>query len=78
MGEYLPGVVVDVVREDGGGLRHFAVLAGDVWETSTPAVNEAAGFARVQLPEVEFRAWIKARAHRLRVNALTGGYDYGV
>lgn len=67
--------VYDVYNAD-GLVGHYARIGDDVWACVTPSVNEEHGFKRVHVHQAEFKAWIAARAKRLRINALSGKYQY--
>ena len=71
-----PGIVIDVFNDRDNTLTHYGVLAGDVFRTQTGNVNEANGWARVRMHEADFQELIRQRSHRLRVNVLSGKYDY--
>lgn len=71
-----PAIVIDVFNDRDDALTHYGVLAGDVFRTQTGNVDEAHGFARIKMHEADFNEFIRQRAKRVRINVLSGRYQY--
>lgn len=67
--------VYDVYNEK-GLVAHYGRVGDDWWKCVTGSVNEAHGFTRVHIHEAEFNELVKSRAKRLRMNVLSGKYQY--
>lgn len=68
--------VVYGVYNDTGLVAWYARSGDDIWKCVTGTVHEQNGYKRKYVHEDEFKEWIKVRAHRLRINALSGKYKY--
>lgn len=69
-------IVIDVFNDRDDALVHYGLLDGDLFRTQTGNVNEEHGFTRVRMHEADFRELVKERGKRLRINVLSGRYDY--
>lgn len=56
--------------------QHWACIEGDVFAAKSAALHEDNGWSRVKMTPADFEEWIKVRAYRLRINILSGDYQY--
>lgn len=71
-----PGIVIEIVNKNQQAVKWYGMLDGDLWESVDSSLNELNGWERLRMSEAQFRAMIASRSYRLRINALSGKYQY--
>jgi hypothetical protein len=69
--------VIEIV-DDAGATQNewWGVIGGDIFRAQSGQLHPANGWELVKMTRADFRELILKRSHRLRMNALSGAYQY--